>query len=100
MNHVHTAPGAPTALARRYADVRARTVRLAAPLSPEDCQVQSMPDASPSSGTWRTPPGSSRPSCWNARAGVPAPFDAGFKVLFNSYYHGWASSTRGPSAAC
>lgn len=86
MNHVHTAPGAPTALARRYADVRARTVRLAAPLSPEDCQVQSMPDASPvkwhlAHVTWffetfvleRFEPGF-------------APFDARFRVLFNSYY--------------
>jgi ergothioneine biosynthesis protein EgtB len=34
-------------LARRFADVRARTDRLAAPLSAEDQVVQSMPDASP-----------------------------------------------------
>ena len=34
-------------LARRYSEVRRQTERLAAPLSPEDCQVQSMPDASP-----------------------------------------------------
>ncbi|MFY2629451.1 DinB family protein, partial [Achromobacter dolens] len=31
----------------RYDAVRATTVALAAPLSPEDCQVQSMPDCSP-----------------------------------------------------
>ena len=35
------------ALAARYFRVRARTVALAAPLSPEDAMVQSMPEASP-----------------------------------------------------
>ena len=34
-------------LARELADVRRTTEALAAPLSPEDMQVQSMPDASP-----------------------------------------------------
>ena len=34
-------------LGRRYREVRARTEWLARPLGPEDCQVQSMPDASP-----------------------------------------------------
>ena len=35
-------------LAQSFADIRRATLTLAAPLSPEDCQVQSMPDASPS----------------------------------------------------
>ena len=35
------------ALAARFAQVRARTLALAAPLSEEDCCVQSMADASP-----------------------------------------------------
>src|SRR6266566_352667 len=38
-------PAAP--LGNRYQTVRAMTERLAQPLSPEDCQIQSMPDASP-----------------------------------------------------
>ena len=36
-----------TDLAARFAAVRAQTARLAAPLSAEDCALQSMPDASP-----------------------------------------------------
>ena len=39
--------GPPAPLAARYASVRAASLALAAPLSAEDCQVQSMPDASP-----------------------------------------------------
>ena len=35
------------AWARRYAEVRAHTLELARPLSAEDQQIQSMPDASP-----------------------------------------------------
>jgi ergothioneine biosynthesis protein EgtB len=71
-----------------YAAVRARSVALIAPLSAEDCQLQSMPDASPSKWhlahtTWffetflleRFEPGF-------------RPFDAAFRVLFNSYYQG------------
>ena len=75
-----------SALLRRYRAVRARTLALAAPLSAEDCALQSMPDASPvkwhlAHTTWffetfvvtavqddyRTP-------------------DPAYRVLFNSYY--------------
>jgi ergothioneine biosynthesis protein EgtB len=72
--------------ADRYAAVRAATVALAAPLSAEDCALQSMPDASPvkwhlAHTTWffetfvleRFAPGY-------------RPFDRHFRVLFNSYY--------------
>ena len=41
------APRAVSPLLRRYRAVRARTLALAAPLSAEDCALQSMPDASP-----------------------------------------------------
>jgi ergothioneine biosynthesis protein EgtB len=77
-----------SASAARYASIRAASLALAAPLSPEDCQVQSMPDASPAKWhlahvTWffetflleRFDPGF-------------APFDPAFRVLFNSYYQG------------
>ena len=77
---------APAPLARRYAEVRARTLALAAPLSPEDCQVQSMPDASPvkwhlAHVTWFFETFVLEP-----RETRFAPFDASYRVLFNSYY--------------
>jgi len=72
----------------RYDAVRAQTMALAAPLSEADCQVQSMPDASPTKWhlahtTWffetfileRFEPGF-------------RPFHPAFRVLFNSYYQG------------
>ena len=83
----HSAPR-PSTLADRYASVRQASLGLAAPLSAEDCQVQSMPDASPTKWhlahvTWffetfileRFEP--------DFRA-----FDPSFRVLFNSYYKG------------
>ncbi|GAB4037707.1 MAG: ergothioneine biosynthesis protein EgtB [Rubrivivax sp.] len=73
---------------QRFRTVRAETLRRVAPLSPEDCQVQSMPDASPAKWhlahtTWffetflleRFEPGF-------------RPHDPAFRVLFNSYYQG------------
>ena len=50
MNHatpMASPAGRPALLADRYASIRQASLTLAAPLSPEDCQVQSMPDASP-----------------------------------------------------
>jgi len=74
------------ALLDRLHAVRRQTEALAAPLSAEDAQVQSMPDASPTKWhlahtTWffetmvleRFEPGF-------------RPFDANFRMLFNSYY--------------
>ncbi len=75
------------ALRARYRSVRAATQRLAAPLSPEDCVAQSMPDASPvkwhlAHTTWFF-------ETFVLETGDPdfEPFDARFRVLFNSYYN-------------
>lgn len=75
-----------TALRQRFQDVRAHSLALAAPLSPEDQCVQSMPDASPTK--WHL-----AHTTWFFEAVVLAPhmqgfklFDEGFAVLFNSYY--------------
>jgi ergothioneine biosynthesis protein EgtB len=74
-------------LAGRYREVRAATVALAAPLSPEDCQVQSMPDASPTKWhlahtTWFFETFVLEP----AGRGNYRPFHPRFAFLFNSYY--------------
>jgi len=80
----------PTAveLAARYRAVRALTERLREPLSAEDCQAQSMPDASPAKWhlahtTWFFETFVLEPG----RRGYQ-PFHPAFRVLFNSYYQG------------
>jgi len=75
-------------LATAYRAVRALTETLAAPLSPEDQTVQSMPDVSPTKWhrahtswffeTFLLTPG----------LGGYAPFHPAFEYLFNSYYEG------------
>jgi ergothioneine biosynthesis protein EgtB len=67
--------------------VRGRTRALVAPLSPEDCALQSMPDASPAKWhlghtTWFFETFVVTPNVPGYRA-----FDPSFRVLFNSYYH-------------
>ena len=81
------ANGLQQALQQRYASVRAQTEQLAAPLSAEDCQAQSMPDASPvkwhlAHVTWFF-------ETFILEKFEPdfAPFSAAFRVLFNSYYN-------------
>jgi ergothioneine biosynthesis protein EgtB len=70
-----------------YREVRRFTRELIAPLTPEDCVVQSMPDASPAKWhlahtTWffETFVLESADSAYRA-------FDPSYRVLFNSYYN-------------
>ncbi|OSZ73432.1 ergothioneine biosynthesis protein EgtB [Hydrogenophaga sp. IBVHS1] len=87
--HARTSPhSAPHPLATHYAEVRARSRALAAPLSAEDCQAQSMPDASPvkwhlAHVTWFF-------ETFVLEVFEPEfkPFNPAFRVLFNSYYQG------------
>jgi ergothioneine biosynthesis protein EgtB len=72
-------------LAQAYRAVRAHSMALARPLSPEDCQIQSMPDASPVK--WHL-----AHTSWFFETVILArrpgyrPFDPSFAYLFNSYY--------------
>ncbi len=78
----------PTSLQERYDAVRADTERLAAPLSPEDQTVQTMPDVSPTK--WHR-----AHVTWFFETFVLADHEPGFApfqdtywFLFNSYYEG------------
>ena len=73
-------------LRERYRAVRAHSLALAAPLSPEDQCIQSMPDASPTKWhlahtTWFFETVLLQP-----HASGYMPFDTRFHYLFNSYY--------------
>jgi ergothioneine biosynthesis protein EgtB len=75
-------------LTERFVAVRAQTLRLAQPLSAEDCALQSMPDASPvkwhlAHTTWFF-------ETFVLAAAIPGyqPYHPEFRSLFNSYYIG------------
>jgi ergothioneine biosynthesis protein EgtB len=75
-------------LSTAFAHVRQRTLHLAEPLTAEDCCAQSMPDASPikwhlAHTTWFFETFILEPREPGFR-----PYDAAFRVLFNSYYNG------------
>ena len=70
----------------RYAEVRAKSLELASPLSAEDQQIQSMPDVSPTKWhlahiTWFFETFLLGPHLADYQ-----PFDPAFAYLFNSYY--------------
>ncbi len=80
--------------ANRFSTVRARTEALAAPLSPEDMVVQSMPEVSPTK--WHL-----AHTSWFFETFILKPFatgyqefDAEYGYLFNSYYE--AAGERHP----
>jgi ergothioneine biosynthesis protein EgtB len=79
------------AMLARFLAVRRETERLAAPLSPEDQQIQSMPDASPAK--WHR-----AHTTWFFETLVlkGEPFDPAYAYLFNSYYE--ALGARHPRA--
>ena len=74
-------------IASRFVEVRRETERVAAPLSPEDCAAQSMPDASPIG--WHLAHTSWFFETFVIGTAQPrrAPFDPAFGYLFNSYYN-------------
>jgi ergothioneine biosynthesis protein EgtB len=83
-------PGTPTAprapLSRRYAEVRAATRGLAAPLSPEDAAVQSMEDASPAKWHLAHTTWFFEQFVLGVRPGY-TPVAPEWHYLFNSYYN-------------
>ena len=71
----------------RFQQIRAQSERLAAPLTPEDCVLQSMPDCSPirwhlAHTTWFF-----ETFVLKAASADYRPVDANFEYLFNSYYN-------------
>ena len=88
MHNLQAAPCIQDPLALRFQHIRRQTEALAKPLSAEDCQLQSMPDASPTK--WHLAHLS-----WFFETFILEKyevafkaFDASFRVLFNSYYNG------------
>ncbi len=71
----------------RFLEIRDATVALTAPLSDEDCAIQSMPDASPvkwhlAHTSWFFETFVLEPHLVGYR-----PYDPAFRMLFNSYYN-------------
>ncbi|MFO7705417.1 MAG: DinB family protein, partial [Halopseudomonas sp.] len=85
---LHQPPPRSASLTVRFNAIRAHSMGLVDGLSAEDCQLQSMPDASPIK--WHL-----AHTSWFFETFLlaesrrpPPPFDPAFKVLFNSYYIG------------
>ncbi len=86
MADLMTTQGLPASLTGRYRAVRGQTERLAAPLSPEDQTVQSMPDVSPTK--WHRGHTSWFFEAFLLEPGLPGyrVHDPAYAYLFNSYY--------------
>ena len=69
-----------------YRAVRAQTLALAAPLSAEDQQIQSMPDGSPTKWHLAHTSWFFETFVLEPRAPAYRPFDPTYRFLFNSYY--------------
>lgn len=100
MPNLQTAPDVHNNLALQFQHIRKQSELLAKRLSAEDCQLQSMPDASPTKWhlahlTWFF-----ETFILEAYENNFSPFDGSFRVLFNSYYTGSVTSTREPSGVC
>ncbi len=76
-----------TGLAGRYQEVRQFTEALAAPLSPEDCVIQPMPDASPTKWHLGHTSWFFETFLLSPRIDGYEPFNPRFGYLFNSYYN-------------
>jgi ergothioneine biosynthesis protein EgtB len=82
----HVRPGSAEERVTRYRAVRRATERLCEPLSPEDCQVQSMDDASPAKWHLAHTSWFFETFVLDRRLAGYRPFHPEFRVLFNSYY--------------
>lgn len=79
------APDTRTTLAGRYRRVRAQSLHLVAGLQPEDCAVQSMPDASPTKWHLAHTSWFFEEFVLGTQTGYAA-LQPGWSYLFNSYY--------------
>ena len=89
-----------TRLAPRYRQVRDMTETLAAPLSPEDQTVQSMPDVSPTK--WHRAHTSWFFETFLLESELRGyrPFHPAYAYLFNSYYEGVGARYPRPRRGC
>lgn len=77
-----------TSFSERYASIRQQTLNLSARMTPEDCQVQPMADASPPKWylahvTWFF-----ETFILKRQVSDYMPVHPGYEMLFNSYYNG------------
>lgn len=74
---------------RRYASIRQQSLEIAAPLSAEDCCVQTMPDVSPTKWHLAHTTWFFESFVLDGRLEGYSLYAPAFQVLFNSYYEGY-----------